>query len=573
MNNPPQVSITPDGPFEIEGDLPITPKRMVVSELGEPLTWATDDPLPHDSPTRLCRCGQSKTKPFCDDTHLTIDFDGTESATREHYWGRHKTYEGPGMNIHRVGDLCAHASFCANQITDWYQMLSSTDDTNVRTEVIGMVEHCPSGALVYEIVGEIIEPDLPSAVSPVENGPLWVTGNVTIVGSDGTALETRNRVELCRCGHSKNKPFCDGTHAEIGFLAIDGDAGLPSAVPAGTEPGETSAGPYRTVVLGVHPETSEVTYAVAAMVAKAASSELSVIYGGVAGETAGDQVLTQALRRAEWAGLSPEQLSAQARSESPATALTLVAQDNDAGLIIVGRGGDRPVRTAKQVMQRAPCDVLVVAPRDTDLGDHYRRILVATDGSATADRAARRGYDLAGALGASVDLVFVGHPATGELIVSDTISTWGTDVPTDVHLLVGNPAKGILQAAKEADADLIVVGNQGMARSRMLPGESVPGAVLTGARSDVLLCRTVRQRVSELEPGDGGVIEQHGEQFAAFVDDDGEIHLMSARCPHLGCVVAWNPADKKFDCPCHGSRFSPLGEVVEGPAVKGLRPL
>jgi Rieske Fe-S protein len=96
--------------------------------------------------------------------------------------------------------------------------------------------------------------------------------------------------------------------------------------------------------------------------------------------------------------------------------------------------------------------------------------------------------------------------------------------------------------------------------------------VLTGARVDVLLCRTARQRESELELGEGGVIERHGESLAAFVDDSGELHLMSALCPHFGCIVAWNPAEKTFDCPCHGSRFSPLGEVVNGPATKRLRP-
>jgi Rieske Fe-S protein len=106
----------------------------------------------------------------------------------------------------------------------------------------------------------------------------------------------------------------------------------------------------------------------------------------------------------------------------------------------------------------------------------------------------------------------------------------------------------------------------------MLIRTSVPGGVLEGARSDVLLCRTVRQLESELEPGDGGVIERDGEHLAAFVDESGELHLMSARCTHLGCVVAWNPAGSTFDCPCHGSRFGPLGEVVEGPAAKPLRP-
>jgi Rieske Fe-S protein len=214
-----------------------------------------------------------------------------------------------------------------------------------------------------------------------------------------------------------------------------------------------------------------------------------------------------------------------------------------------------------------------VATLGTDRPHRYRRILIATDGSATADRAAWRGFGLARALDASIDLVFVGHPATGEIIANDTIAVCGDDVVADVHLLEGNPKKRILEAAESIAADLVVVGNKGMGRTSTLLRASVPGGVLTGARRDVLLCRTVRQRESELQPGEGGVIEREGEQVAAFVDDRGELQLMSARCPHLGCVVAWNPTKRTFDCPCHGSRFGPLGDVVAGPAAKPLRPL
>jgi len=67
-------------------------------------------------------------------------------------------------------------------------------------------------------------------------------------------------------------------------------------------------------------------------------------------------------------------------------------------------------------------------------------------------------------------------------------------------------------------------------------------------------------------------VERHGEQLAAFVDDGGELHTMSARCTHLGCIVDWNPAERTFDCPCHGSRFAGNGAVVNGPASRPLPP-
>ncbi len=87
---------------------------------------------------------------------------------------------------------------------------------------MAMIERCPSGSLTYAIEpGEPdVEPDLPQQIAvtteitsdgPIE-GPLWVTGKVPIERADGLPLETRNRVTLCSCGRSKNKPLCDGAH-------------------------------------------------------------------------------------------------------------------------------------------------------------------------------------------------------------------------------------------------------------------------------------------------------------------------------------------------------------------------
>ena len=72
-------------------------------------------------------------------------------------------------------------------------------------------------------------------------------------------------------------------------------------------------------------------------------------------------------------------------------------------------------------------------------------------------------------------------------------------------------------------------------------------------------------------PAGHGAIVRHGlKQCAVYRDDQGALHEMSATCPHLGCVVAWNDSDRTWDCPCHGSRFAATGEVVNGPAVSGL---
>ena len=104
------------------------------------------------------------------------------------------------------------------------KMLADTGDSDVRSDVMGRIDHCPSGSYSYALSrgGESIEPDLPRAISVLEEedgqaSALWITGELPVHRADGQLLETRNRVTLCRCGHSANKPLCDGTHREIKF--------------------------------------------------------------------------------------------------------------------------------------------------------------------------------------------------------------------------------------------------------------------------------------------------------------------------------------------------------------------
>ncbi|HVF04650.1 MAG TPA: FAD-dependent oxidoreductase [Frankiaceae bacterium] len=76
--------------------------------------------------------------------------------------------------------------------------------------------------------------------------------------------------------------------------------------------------------------------------------------------------------------------------------------------------------------------------------------------------------------------------------------------------------------------------------------------------------------VDELEPGEAAVIGTGPAKTAAYRDDDGVVHAVSARCTHLGCIVSWNGGEKSWDCPCHGSRFDVDGHVLQGPAVDDL---
>ena len=79
----------------------------------------------------------------------------------------------------------------------------------------------------------------------------------------------------------------------------------------------------------------------------------------------------------------------------------------------------------------------------------------------------------------------------------------------------------------------------------------------------------------DLEPGQGMVIEKKNEKESAayYRDEKGKLHSYSAVCTHLGCIVQWNDSEKSFDCPCHGSRFSYSGQVINGPANDNLEPV
>ena len=79
------------------------------------------------------------------------------------------------------------------------------------------------------------------------------------------------------------------------------------------------------------------------------------------------------------------------------------------------------------------------------------------------------------------------------------------------------------------------------------------------------------ESAADVAPGEGKIVGRPGNQSVVYRDPQGEVHAVSARCTHLGCIVQWNPAETSWDCPCHGSRFSVDGEVLQGPAVSDLK--
>jgi CDGSH-type Zn-finger protein len=219
-----EISVTKDGPYLVAGELPLAKATIGANDEGESIRWEWGKPYPEQKNFALCRCGHSAHKPFCDGTHAKIGFDGTETASRKPYREQAKMIPGPVLSLSDAQSLCAFARFCDPNGQVW-SLVAETDKTKPREVFVRQSCDCPSGRLVAwdNKTGQPIEPELPQSIGLVEDpvescsGPLWVRGGVAVISADGHRYEVRNRVTLCRCGVSKNKPFCDGSHAAIKF--------------------------------------------------------------------------------------------------------------------------------------------------------------------------------------------------------------------------------------------------------------------------------------------------------------------------------------------------------------------
>jgi CDGSH-type Zn-finger protein len=220
----PKVVVCKDGPYLVSGGVPLARQTIVADREGNSEAWHESDPFPPQDSYALCRCGHSQAKPFCDGSHKKVGFDGAETASREPYRDEAGLMEGPALSLTDAQSLCAFARFCDPHGKVWNQVERS-DDAKVRAQFLRQVNNCPSGRLVAwdNDAGTALEPKLPVSIGLIEDpaegvsGPLWLRGGIPLIAADGFAYEVRNRVTLCRCGASKNKPFCDGAHAAIKF--------------------------------------------------------------------------------------------------------------------------------------------------------------------------------------------------------------------------------------------------------------------------------------------------------------------------------------------------------------------
>ncbi|MGH1352843.1 MAG: CDGSH iron-sulfur domain-containing protein [Methyloligellaceae bacterium] len=186
---------------------------------GEVLVEANGRPLTLNKTTALCRCGASKRKPFCDGSHNDINFDDSVSSDRTD--DELKVYKGDAIDVHYNKLLCSHASICGSQLPEVFNSNSTqwiNPDKGEKEAIKRVIQKCPSGALSFSEPNGIHQHLFSNEhkITIEKNGPYLISGIALkdIVAAKGSCSD---KYALCRCGASKNKPFCDGSHVDIGW--------------------------------------------------------------------------------------------------------------------------------------------------------------------------------------------------------------------------------------------------------------------------------------------------------------------------------------------------------------------
>jgi CDGSH-type Zn-finger protein len=221
-----QIKVTYAGPYIVSGGVPLNQAFIKPDENGDSKEWRGGKAYDTGSGASyaLCRCGHSKHKPFCDGSHVAAGWDRHETASRTPYLDAAKAYKGELVSLLDREELCVSARFCDRGLNAWnYAMKADGEHPDYEEAAVYEACNCPSGRLTVSKDGELIEPALEKGISLVEDeakgvrGPLAVKGGITLVSEDGTEYELRNRYTLCRCGMSRNLPFCDASH----FVSVE----------------------------------------------------------------------------------------------------------------------------------------------------------------------------------------------------------------------------------------------------------------------------------------------------------------------------------------------------------------
>ncbi len=205
MSERPTIECKPDGPY-------------LVKNLADLRDWRGNR-IEAKEIMALCRCGGSANKPFCDGTHKKNGFSGAKLPDRG--VDKRESYPAARITIHDNRSICAHAGYCTDGLKSvfkyksepWIDPAGDTVDAIIET-----IRRCPSGALSYTLDGvEGGAPPREPAITATKDGPYAVTGGAQLLEQTWAEGASTEHYTLCRCGGSRNKPFCDGTHWSIGF--------------------------------------------------------------------------------------------------------------------------------------------------------------------------------------------------------------------------------------------------------------------------------------------------------------------------------------------------------------------
>jgi CDGSH-type Zn-finger protein len=199
------IACEPDGPYLVSG------LETMTNSKGE--TLGTRPAL------ALCRCGGSALKPYCDGTHARIGFSSKKDPERTP--DRLDRYVGGDVTIFDNRGTCCHAGYCTDRLPKVFRAGGEPfvdPEGGSAGEIISSVRTCPSGALGYSAGGvQYTGEDRPPAVFVSKDGPYHVQGAIVLEHEERNEGASLEHYALCRCGHSKNKPFCDGSHWYVHF--------------------------------------------------------------------------------------------------------------------------------------------------------------------------------------------------------------------------------------------------------------------------------------------------------------------------------------------------------------------
>lgn len=201
MDSEKKVNITPlpNGPYLVKGLKNFKNKKGSI-ESGETMA--------------LCRCGGSNNKPFCDGTHSKIGFLSEKLNGR--ITDKRENYVGKTITIHDNRGICAHAGYCTDGLASVFRLKTEpwiVPNAAERDAIIATINKCPSGALSYSLNDvEHRNREGTESIFVAPNGPYIVSGDPNLLDTLRGEGASTEHFTMCRCGGSKNKPFCDGTH-------------------------------------------------------------------------------------------------------------------------------------------------------------------------------------------------------------------------------------------------------------------------------------------------------------------------------------------------------------------------